>query len=139
MGISKLGKSVFNSYAQSMQWSSKMLVVIKQAADSSSLSKLVCALSINLVNIFSGMPSSSLKVGYPPLLCFSLWVQASGSRLRESLSDASFPRASCKILEKSLKNFYHLLTFPPALIYSEIVNNANIWNYYLLVTTKLPS
>lgn len=82
-----------------MQWSFKMLVVIKQALDSSSLSKLVCALSINVVNIniFSAMRSSSLRVGCPPLLCFSLWVQASGSRLRLSLSSAAFPRTSCKI------------------------------------------
>lgn len=92
-----------------------MLVMIKQTADSSSLSKLVCALSINAVNIniFSGMPSSSLRVGCPPLLCFSLWVQASGSRLRQSLSGAAFPRTGRKInIREDTENFSSSLAFP---------------------------
>lgn len=86
----------------------------KQAADSSFLSKLVCALSVNVVNInaFSGMPFSSLEVGCPPLLCFSLWVQASGSRLRQNLSDAAFPRASCKIsIREDTENSLSSLAF----------------------------
>lgn len=95
-------RQVINSYSQSMQRSFWMLVVIKQAADSSSLSKLVGALSTNVVNtyIFSGTPSNSLKVGCSPLLCFSLWVQASESRLRQSVS-------GCKMrIREDTENFF---------------------------------
>lgn len=103
---------VFNSYAQ---WSFKMLAVIKQAADSSSWSKVVCAVFINVVNIniFSGMPSSSLRVGCPPLFCFSLWVKGLGSRLRQSPSGAAFPKTSCKInIREDTEKFLSYLAVP---------------------------
>lgn len=82
------------------------------AADSSSLSKLVVAFTINLVNVSIFADSWACLLApwkLDTLLCsaFPFGLQALGSRLRQNLSDAGFQKAACKInaAENTEKSF----------------------------------